>query len=107
MTAHPAHTRRSPGPLLLLGVLCAALGIGSSAGAADTRAAAPTPAHHKPKPTAKPAAQPDDGAAQHLAAGRFGTVSVYIPAGQAQERRDLPVRRWRLGAGRHQHGARA
>ena len=29
------------------------------------------------------------------------------PRGQAQERRDLPLRRRRLGARRHQHGARA
>jgi type IV secretory pathway VirJ component len=82
MTAHPVRTRRAARLRLLLGIVCAALGIGNSAGATDTPAAAATAAHHQPQATAKPAANPADGAARHLAAGRFGTVSVYIPLGK-------------------------
>jgi type IV secretory pathway VirJ component len=81
MTAQMARTRRASRALLLLGVACTTFGVGNGAAAADPPAAVP-PAHHKPKAAAKPTPKPDDGAAQHLAAGRFGTVSVYIPQGK-------------------------
>ena len=50
-------------------------------GAADATPAAAPAAHHQAR-AAKPAAKPDDGAARHLAAGRFGTVAVYLPQGK-------------------------
>ncbi|HEY1492692.1 MAG TPA: AcvB/VirJ family lysyl-phosphatidylglycerol hydrolase [Steroidobacteraceae bacterium] len=66
----------------MLLVMVSALGAGDFAGAAP--AAAVTPVHHKAQAAAKPAAKPSDGATQHLSAGRFGTVAVYLPQGRAR-----------------------
>jgi len=71
----------------MIRVLAAVLLMLAVANAADTAsaaAAAPaagrTPAAAKPAPAAA-RNPPGDGADAHLRAGRFGTVSVYIPAG--------------------------
>ncbi len=84
MTANPAR----PSGASRSSVLAVAF-LGLLVGAADSAADAPgdaTPTaptvHHQPRTTAKPAAKPDDGASRHLAAVRFGTVSVYIPQGK-------------------------
>jgi type IV secretory pathway VirJ component len=59
-----------------------ALFLASLAAAALAAAPAPGPAPAaKAVKTHKPAAAAGDGADAHLAAGRFGTVSVYIPEG--------------------------
>jgi type IV secretory pathway VirJ component len=79
MSAHPARARCSLRALLLLAIT-PGLDIAAGTPAATPPAAAP-PAHHRPAAAAKPAVKPADGAARHLAAGRFGTVAVYIPQG--------------------------
>jgi type IV secretory pathway VirJ component len=48
--------------------------------AAETSPPAPPAPHHKPAPSAAP--PPDSTYATHLPAGRFGTVTVYIPEGK-------------------------
>ncbi len=79
MTVHPRRALHAHLTVLLLVIACPALAAGA-AGTADPPAGA-APTHHKPKAATKPAA-PDDGATQHLEAGRFGTVAVYIPPGK-------------------------
>jgi len=61
---------------ILLGVL-----LGASAGSCG---AAPQAASAKPASARAAATPPSDGADAHLRAGRFGTVSVYIPPGTPQ-----------------------
>ena len=63
-------------PLVILGLL----GAGPVAAAAAPPGPAPGAAAAR---TGRPAAPPD-GADAHIAAGRFGTVSVYIPEGKPQ-----------------------
>lgn len=77
----PRVRTRCLGRVLLLTLAGGACGLVYTAAAADAPAAYP-PAQHKPRAAAKPAAKPDDGAAQHLSAGRFGTVAVYLPPGK-------------------------
>jgi type IV secretory pathway VirJ component len=57
--------------------------VGSSGSAAEPAAAGTHAPHPKTGTAGKPApAKPDDGAARHLAVGRFGTVAVYLPPGR-------------------------
>ncbi len=70
----------TPMPARLLSCLLL-IGVGLAApvtGRAEAAAPGVPPAQHR----SKPAAKPDDGAARHLSAGRFGTVAVYLPAGK-------------------------
>ena len=48
--------------------------------AAETSPPAASAPHHKPAPSVAP--PPDSTYATHLPAGRFGTVTVYIPEGK-------------------------
>jgi type IV secretory pathway VirJ component len=80
MTALLARLRRIPCALMLMGWMI--LGTGSATADGAPAATTTAPAHHKPKAAARPTPKPDDGAAQHLPAGRFGTVAVYVPQGK-------------------------
>ena len=81
-----------------------ALALAVLAGAAASAVAAPAP---QSAPRTPPAAAAAERYATRLPTGRFGTVTVYIPRRHTAERRDLCLRRWRLGARGDRHGARA
>jgi type IV secretory pathway VirJ component len=78
MTAPPARCAWRPHLAVL--TFAALAGYAAAGVAAD---AAPPPARPSASPQIPPAAHgPDSSAATHLPAGRFGTVSIYLPQGK-------------------------